>query len=67
MALLRTMSLSAPWLCLESGALQSSRVVVWSSAPDGEAGLDGPEAGALQGVWQRPALLLALQVNESLR
>lgn len=38
--LLRTMSGSALWLCLESLPLQSSRTVMSRSAPDGEAGRD---------------------------
>ena len=38
--LLRTTSGSVLWLCLESGALQSSHMVVSCSAPDGKAGQD---------------------------
>lgn len=38
--LLRTVSVSTLWSCLESVALQSSLAVVSCSAPNGEAGLD---------------------------
>ena len=38
--LLRTTSGSAPWLCLESGVLQSSHAVVSCSAPNDETAQD---------------------------